>query len=184
MSKDQSSHDQPTNEVHVQTHAESHASAGAASAGDQQDRIDELTADLQRLQAEFLNYKRRAEAEKAEVLDYAKTRVVREFLAVRDNFDREQAGRPKDINPAWATSIDAIRTQFDQVLKTLGVEQFQSKGQSFDPHLHEAIAIEDGEGDHEVVIEELQPGYKVGGNILRHAVVKVGKSKEAPAEAK
>ncbi|MDB5178250.1 MAG: grpE [Patescibacteria group bacterium] len=177
---DQAQNDESQNEVHVETHTESHVSSGSVD-GDQQGRIDELTADLQRLQAEFLNYKRRAEADRADLLALAKTRVVREFLAVRDNFDREQANRPATVDPAWATSIDAIRNQFDQVLKGLGVEQFASKGRPFDPHFHEAVAMEDGAGDHEVVLEELQAGYKLGDNVLRHAIVKVGKTTEPPA---
>lgn len=147
------------------------------------DQVEELTNDLKRVQAEFQNYRRRAEAEKAEVLDFAKTRVVREFLSVRDSLEQEQAHRPEDADPTWAKSIDAIRAQFDQVLKGLGVEQFASKGQPFDPHLHEAIAMEDGEGEHEVVAEELQSGYKLGDTILRHAIVKVSKSAEAPRAA-
>lgn len=161
------------NEIHVETHATSHVSSGA---DDQSAHIIELTADLQRLQAEFINYKRRADAEKAEVLNFAKSRIVREFLTVRDSFDQEQTHRPENIDPAWAKSIDAIRTQFDAVLTNLGVERFDSKGQSFDPHLHEAIAMEDGDGDHEIVTEELQPGYKLGDAILRHAMVKVGRT--------
>ncbi|MDF2460704.1 MAG: grpE [Candidatus Saccharibacteria bacterium] len=171
MAKKHDDQHQSKTEVHVETHTESHAESGT------DDRVAELTADLQRVQAEFVNYRRRAEAEKAEVLDFAKTRVVREFLKVRDSFDAEQAHRPEHADPAWAKTIDAIRTQFDQVLTTLGVERFESKGQPFDPHRHEALAMEDGEGDHEVVVEELQPGYKMGDTILRHAMVKVGRSK-------
>ncbi len=147
------------------------------------DQIAELTADLQRLQAEFINYRRRADAEKAEVLDFAKNRVVREFLAVRDSFDMELAHRPKDADAAWAKSIDAIRTQFDQVMQGLGVAKFASHGQSFDPHMHEAVVMEEGNGEHEVVTEELRPGYKLGNTVLRHAVVKVGRSSQAPPAA-
>jgi molecular chaperone GrpE len=176
-------------EVHVETSssqsassqfASSDAQSGSDDAGDE--RVQELTADLQRLQAEFMNYKRRAEAERAEVLDFAKNRIVREFLTVRDSFDQEQAHRPATADATWAKSIDAIRLQFDQVLKALGVERFESQGQPFDPHLHEAVAMEDGEGDHEVVAEELQAGYKLGATILRHAIVKVGKT-AGPAPA-
>jgi molecular chaperone GrpE len=148
----------------------------APAADDTQTRIDELTSDLQRIQAEFINYRRRAEAEKAEVLDYAKTRIVRDFLAVRDSFDHEQTHRPTDADPAWAKSIDTIRAQFDQVLQGLGVVRFESQGQPFDPHLHNAVAMEDGEGDQEVVVEELQPGYKLGDTVLRHAMVRVGRT--------
>jgi len=131
----------------------------------------ELVADLQRLQAEFANYKRRAEAERADVIDFAKTRVIREFLAVRDSFDSEQTHRPATVDSAWAASIDAIRAQFDKVLSSLGGERFVSADQPFDPHQHEAVAS-DGDGD--FVTEELQAGYKLGPTILRHAMVKVG----------
>ncbi len=140
------------------------------------ERIEELTADLQRVQADFVNYKRRAEAEKAELLDFAKTRVVRDFLAVRDNFDRELANRPADVSPEWAKSIDSIRAGFDAIMKNLGVERFDSVGQPFDPNLHEAIAMDEGDGSHEVVTDELQAGYKLGDQVLRHAMVKVGRT--------
>src|ERR1700756_3413653 len=88
-----------------------------------QAQIEELTNDLKRVQAEFVNFKRRAEDEKSELLDFAKSRVVREFLSVRDTFDQEAAHRPKDVDAKWAASIDAIRNQFDAVLKNLGVER-------------------------------------------------------------
>jgi len=140
------------------------------------ERIEELTVDLQRIQADFVNYKRRAEAEKAELLDFAKTRVVRDFLAVRDNFDRELANRPKEVDAEWAKSIDSIRAGFDAIMKNLGVERFESVGQTFDPNLHEAIAMDEGDGSHEVVTDELQAGYKLGDQVLRHAMVKVGRT--------
>jgi molecular chaperone GrpE len=146
------------------------------------DKLAELTADLQRVQAEFVNYKRRAEGEKAEFMNFAKNRIVREFLAVRDSFDNELAHRPADINAEWAKSIDSIRQQFDQVLKGLNVEKFESMGHEFDPHLHDAVTMEEGEGTHEVVTEELQPGYKSGETILRHAMVKVGKGTPTKVE--
>jgi molecular chaperone GrpE len=178
--------DQSQNEIHVETHTESHVSAGSSNddqtTDDQSDRIDELTADLQRLQAEFVNYKRRAEAERADVIDFAKNRIVREFLTVRDSFDQELIHRPAGTDAKWAASIDAIRAQFDKVLSGLGVERFESKGQPFDPHLHEAIAMEDGEGTQEIVIEELQPGYKLGDTVLRPAMVKVGRTNGQPQD--
>jgi len=164
----------------VQTPEPEEAPMDQPAVDDQAQKIDELTADLKRVQAEFINYRRRAEAEKADLLDFAKNRVVREFLAVRDSFDMELAHRPKEADLAWAKSIDAIRTQFDQVMQGLGVTKFESQGQSFDPHMHEAVVMDEGEGEHEVVTEELRPGYKLGNTVLRHAVVKVGRSGQAP----
>ena len=164
-------------EVHVESHSESHVSGGDAVAADDAAvvQLAETTADLQRVQAEFLNYKRRAEIERAETINFAKGRVVREFLTVRDSFDQELAHRPASIDAKWAASIDSIRAQFDKTLNQLGVERFESVGQPFDPHRHEAIAT-DGAGD--TVTEELQAGYQLGDTILRHAMVKVG---DAPA---
>lgn len=163
-------------EVNVQMHSEQSVSSPQSS---DQARVEELTADLQRVQAEFQNYKRRSDSEKAEVFDFAKAKVVREFLATRDSFDQELNHRPADINPEWARSIDAIRAQFDKSLGTLGVERFESVGQPFDPHLHEAISMDGGD---EVVVEELQAGYKLGPTILRHAMVKVGPDLAKPTE--
>jgi molecular chaperone GrpE len=171
MAKDKQK-DQSQTDIHVKTHTESHVSSGGVN----DDRIQELTADLQRIQAEFINYKRRVEDEKREVLEFAKTKVVREFLSVRDTFDQEAAHRPADVDAKWAASIDAVRAQFDAVLKNLGVERFDSVGQPFDPRHHHAVMMEDGDGEHEVVIEELQPGYQIGDTVLRPAVVKVGHS--------
>ncbi len=164
-------------EINVETSSEPTATSSSVVSDSDDDRVAELTADLQRLQAEFVNYKRRAETERAETIDFAKSRVVREFLTVRDSFDQELAHRPASIDATWATSIDAIRAQFDKVLADLGVTRFESKGQPFDPHLHEAIA---SEGDGDIITEELASGYKLGDTILRHAMVKVG-SADAPA---
>jgi molecular chaperone GrpE len=143
-----------------------------------QQQVDELTADLQRVQAEFVNFKRRTEDEKKELLDFAKNRVVREFLSVRDTLDQEHTHRPEGVDPKWAASIDAIGKQFDAVLKNLGVERFESEGHAFDAHRHDAVMMEEGEGAHEVVVEELRPGYWLGDTVLRHAMVKVGRSDE------
>lgn len=147
------------------------------------EQVAELTADLQRLQAEFVNYKRRAETERGEVLEFAKNRVVREFLNVRDSFDGELTHRPADVDPKWASSIDSIRAQFDQVLKTLNVERFESQGHAFDPKLHDAVMMDEGDGKFEVVAEELQPGYRISEAIIRHAMVKVGRADEVKSES-
>ena len=164
-------------EVNVETHSEqtvngeTKTSDMSVSSAGGDERVVELTADLQRVQAEFQNYKRRTDGEKSEVFDFAKAKVVREFLATRDSFDQELAHRPTDIDPKWASSIDAIRAQFDKSLSILGAGRFESVGQPFDPHLHEAVSMDGGD---EVVTEELQAGYKLGDTILRHAMVKVG----------
>jgi molecular chaperone GrpE len=153
------------------------AAQGVGSDGqgrDQQDRINELTHDLQRLQAEFANYQRREAGAKADLLDIAKQQVVVQLLPLLDNIDRALTHRPEELKDnAWATGVEQVgRHALDQ-LKKLGVEKIQSVGQPFDHNLHEAISMEDGDGEQEMVIEELHPGYKIGERVIRHAMVKV-----------
>lgn len=139
-------------------------------------RIDELTGDAQRVQAEFLNYKRREDEAKAELKNYAKQEVIMELLPLLDNIDRALSHRPEDLKGnAWAGGVEQVGKQALDTLARLGVTRIESVGQPFDHNLHEAIGFEDGEGESEVVVEELQPGYKIGDRVIRHAMVKVGK---------
>ena len=170
--------------------AEAEAEAGTKTDGTEtktdvntETTVAELTADLQRLQAEFINYKRRVEDERAELMTGAVRRVLRELMPVRDNFDRELAGRPVDVDVAWAASIDAIRNQFDRSLRDLGVERFLSVGRPFDPNRHEAVADIGGSGEYEIVAEELQAGYLLGDRVLRPAMVRVAHTDETPVRA-
>ncbi|HUC86867.1 MAG TPA: nucleotide exchange factor GrpE [Candidatus Saccharimonadales bacterium] len=141
-----------------------------------QDRIDELTGDLQRLQAEFANYKRRESEAKAELLDMAKREVVLLLLPILDNIDRALTHRPDELKDnTWAIGVEQVGKQATEALTKLGVTKIESVGQPFDHNLHEAIAYEEGEGSSEVVVEELQPGYRMGDTVIRHAMVKVGR---------
>jgi molecular chaperone GrpE len=141
-----------------------------------QGRVDELTGDLQRLQAEFLNYKRREGDAKAELLTIAKRDVIMQVLPILDNIDRALAHRPAELaDNAWAGGVEQVGKQATEALTKLGVTKIESAGRPFDHNLHEAISYEDGEGDQEIVVEELQPGYKIGDTVIRHAMVKVGR---------
>lgn len=143
---------------------------------DLQTKVDELTSDLQRIQADFMNFRRRSDEERGAFLDLAKQNVVLQLLPVLDNIGRALSHIPDELQDNnWAKGVSQIAKQSDDTLKSLGVTRVESLGQPFDPNLHEAIGFEDGEGDHEVVIEELQPGYKMGDKVIRHAMVKVGK---------
>ncbi len=141
-----------------------------------QDRVDELTNDLQRLQAEFMNYKRREDDAKAEIANFATQRVVTVLLPLLDNIERALAHQPEELKDNdWAKGVGQVSKQTTDVLKVLGVEKIATVGQPFDHNLHEAISMEDGEGDTEVVVEEVQSGYKMGDQVIRHAMVKVGR---------
>jgi molecular chaperone GrpE len=144
--------------------------------GEQDVQIEELTADLQRVQADFANFRRRSEEDRASFIDMAKQDVILRVLPLLDNIHRALMHAPEELKDnQWAQGVAQIGKQAEDSLKALGIERIETLGQPFDPHLHEAIA-HDGEG--ETVIEELQPGYKIGNKVIRHAMVKVGKKEK------
>ena len=111
--------------------------------------------------------------------DFYKAAILRELLPALDNLERALMHTPKDLkNHDYVKGVQAIAKQFETALSQLGVERIKTVGEHFDPHLHEAVHLDDGGGEHEVVAEELQPGYKIGDDIIRPAMVKVKKDKE------
>lgn len=138
-------------------------------------KVDELTADLQRVQADFINFRRRSDEERSSFMDLAKQDTILQLLPMLDNIDRALRHLPENLkDDPWAMGVSQIAKQVDDTIRSMGVTRIEAVGQPFDPHLHEAISAEEGEGE-EVVIEELQPGYKLGDRVIRHAMVKVGR---------
>lgn len=139
-----------------------------------QKQINELTEALQRERADATNLRRRYEEQIASLQTLAKASVVRDLLPVIDNFERALKHTPADLaGNDYVKGIQNIVKQFEKILEQLGVQKIKTVGESFNPHLHEAISMEDGDGDQEVVSEELQPGYTLGEEVLRHAMVRV-----------
>ncbi len=142
-------------------------------------QIGELTEALQRERADATNVRRRAEEDKLRMAEFYKTLIVRELLPAIDNLERALMHTPKDLKDHdYVKGIQAVVKQFEQVFKQLGVERIKTVGEHFDPKYHEAVQMEDGDGHAEVVYEELQPGYKLGDEVIRHAIVKVKKEKK------
>jgi molecular chaperone GrpE len=128
---------------------------------------------LQRERANFINFRRRSEQERADAQQYATAQLLRKLLPVVDDFDRALQAAPTEN--AWVDGVRMINRKLHSLLEAEGVTAVESVGQPFDPALHEAIAYEDGgEGD-DVVAEEFARGYRHKDKVLRHAVVKVGK---------
>jgi molecular chaperone GrpE len=137
---------------------------------------DELRQDLQRVQADFVNYRRRNDEQRGSLMDAAKRDVVLEILPLLDNIDRALGHLPHDLERhAWAQGVEQVAKQASDTLKNMGVTRMTTIGQLFDPKLHEAVSVEEGQGPDEVIIEELQPGYTINGEVLKHAMVKVGR---------
>jgi molecular chaperone GrpE len=142
-----------------------------------QQALDELKADLQRVQADFVNFKRRIEGERVELLQLAKADVVAELVPLFDNFDRALDHIPPELNDnAWVQGIAQVDKQIGEVLAQTGVSVYGQVGDEFDPKLHEAIAHE-GSGDH--ITEVFQKGYRIDERVIRPARVKVGEVSES-----
>jgi molecular chaperone GrpE len=139
-----------------------------------QQQLGELTAALQRERADALNLRRRYDEQLSSLQTVAKAGVIRDLLPVIDNFERALKHVPQELKDNdYIKGIRAVVNQFEKTLEQLGVQKIKTVGKPFDPHLHEAVSMEEGEGDQEIVSEELQSGYQMGEEVLRHAMVRV-----------
>ncbi|OBG39465.1 MULTISPECIES: nucleotide exchange factor GrpE [Mycolicibacter] len=138
-----------------------------AASDDQADQVAELTADLQRVQADFANYRKRALRDQQGVADRAKAAVVTEFLGILDDLDRARSHGDLEAGP-----LKAVADKLTGVLTGMGLTSFGAEGDEFDPSLHEAVQHE-GDGTHSVIGTVLRQGYKLGEQVLRHAMVGV-----------
>lgn len=139
-------------------------------------QLGELTQDLQRTRADFENYRKRVEQEKAAAREAGQTATVVKLLPVIDNIERAIAHAPEDLKDnKWAQGVVGLVKNLDKSLKGMNVERIKAApGMVFNPEFHEAIQFdEDAEGDKEVIAEELQAGYLLAGKPVRHAMVKV-----------
>ena len=133
---------------------------------------------LQRLQAEFMNYKKRVEKERLELSDLFKSELVGYLLPVIDDFDR-MLNHSDHGNSEFFNGVKLIYQKLVEVLKEQGLKQIEAVGQKFDPCFHEAVLIEKSEnGEDEIVSEEWRKGYLFNDRLLRPAQVKVLKSEK------
>lgn len=143
---------------------------------DQQQIINELTADLQRTRADFENYRKRVEQEKTAAREAGQASTILKLLPVIDNIERALAHLPDHLkDDAWAQSVTNLVKHLEKSLDSLNLKRIDaSKGSDFNPDLHEAIQFdEEATGHKEVIAEELQAGYLLNGRPVRHAMVKV-----------
>lgn len=137
-------------------------------------QIADLTEALQRERADAENIRRRHDEQIAGLRTTVKASVVKDLLPVIDNFERGLKHVPKELEDNdYVKGVQAIVKQFEKTLADLGVERIATVDAEFDPKYHEAVSMEEGDGDKEVVCEELQSGYKIGDEVIRHAMVRV-----------
>lgn len=137
-------------------------------------QVTGLTEALQRERADATNIRRRHDEQIAGLRTAVKANVVRDLLPVIDNFERALKHVPKDLQDNdYVKGVQGVVKQFEKTLADIGVERIRTVGESFDPRYHEAVSMDDGDGVTEVVSDELQAGYKIGDEVIRHAMVKV-----------
>jgi len=137
-------------------------------------QINDLTEALKVERADAINLRRRHEQELSNLRARLKSSIIYELLPVIDNLERSLTHVPKELeNNSYVKGVSGVIKQFDKTLNDMGVKRIKTVGESFDPKYHEAVSFEDGEGKHEVISEELQAGYTLNGEVIRHAMVKV-----------
>jgi molecular chaperone GrpE len=133
---------------------------------------DELRDTLVRRQAEFENFRKRTERERAEQSQYASMEVVGDLLPILDDFER--ALTADSSSPEYAKGVQMIYQRMGESLKKTGLEPIDATGKPFDPHLHQAIErVETNDAPDNTVLGEFQRGYYFKGKLLRPAMVKV-----------
>ncbi|OHV04602.1 nucleotide exchange factor GrpE [Mycobacterium talmoniae] len=143
------------------------AEASSEASAAQVDRVAELTADLQRVQADFANYRKRALRDQQAAAERAKASVVTQLLGVVDDLERARSHGDLESGP-----LKSFADNLTAVLTGLGLVSFGAEGEEFDPLLHEAVQHE-GDGSHPVIGTVMRQGYKLGDQVLRHAMVGV-----------
>ena len=127
---------------------------------------------LLRTAAEFDNFKKRTEREKASIAEFAKAGLIKHLLPILDNIDR--AAMADHDSADYIKGIEMIVKQFESLSSNIGIEEIAKVGDQFDPNFHEAVMhVEDETLGENVVADVLQKGYKIGETVIRAAMVKV-----------
>ena len=137
------------------------------------EKIEELTDRLTRQLAEFDNYRKRTEKEKASMYTIGAKDIVEKILPVVDNFERGLATVEHPEDDPFAEGMNKIYKQLVKTLEDMGVTVIEAVGQEFDPNLHNAVMhVEDEEAGENIIVEEFLKGYKYKDIVVRHSMVK------------
>jgi molecular chaperone GrpE len=147
-------------------------------AAEAKQRAEEHLRDLQRLAAEFSNYRKRVDAEKEEVVRYANGVLIGRLLTVLDSFDRALESLPAELQHfSWVDGIWLVERQMRAILEAEGLVPIGAVGKPFDPFEHEAVMYDETDTVPDgTVVGELQKGYKLHDRVIRPALVKVAKA--------
>ena len=139
------------------------------------EKIEELTDMVKRQMAEFDNFRKRTEKEKASMYEIGAREVIEKILPVVDNFERGLAAVPEEEKESpFVDGMNKIYRQLLSSFEGMGVKAIESVGQEFNPDYHNAVMhVEDEEAGENVVVEEFQKGYTYKDTVIRHSMVKV-----------
>ena len=139
------------------------------------EKVDELNDKVMRQMAEFDNFRKRTEKEKAQMFEQGQSNVLEKLLPVIDNFERGLAAVPEEEKDgAFADGMNKIYKQLVKQLEDLGVTPIEAVGKEFDPNLHNAVMqVESQDYESGFVAQELQKGYMFHDTVLRHSMVGV-----------
>jgi molecular chaperone GrpE len=141
---------------------------------------EELIDTLQRLQADFDNYRKRAARDQESLVARAGERIVKELLPILDDLERALEAAEQHEEAKLEDGVQLVHRQLEQLLEKEGLALVETDGQ-FDPHVHEALLTQPSDADEGSVIEVLQKGYRLGDRVLRPARVVVAGPKEEPS---
>ncbi len=148
---------------------------------EQEKEAEKYLANWQRAQADLANYRKHAEQEKQEILDFGNSTLILSLLPIIDDFERAFDSLPSELcEMNWIEGIKIIYNSLKAALEKAGVTEVKAKGERFDPHLHEAVMGRAGEEG--VILEEIQKGYRLKDRVIRPSLVVVGKGKEETEE--
>jgi len=151
-------------------------------ADDKEKEISELTELLKRVQAEFINYKNRTEAEKKALVEYANADLIKRMLPLMDTF--EIALKNSKEPEMFRKGMEMLYAQFAELLKQEGVRKIETHNKKFDPYMHEVLMKVHSEHEEDTVLDELQKGYMLKDKVLRHSKVKISAGKLEKKEEK
>lgn len=172
----------PAEDAGAEAVAEEEAAELAERAAAAERRAEEYLAQLQRLKADFDNYRRRMMQEQARWEEHAVVRFLAAFLPVLDNLERALEAAAGADAASLRAGLDLVLRQVRDFLRQQGVEPIVPVGQPFDPTRHEAMErVEGGEGGEDVVAAVFQKGYLYRGTVVRPALVQVAVGRRAPA---
>ena len=140
---------------------------------------DELVDTVQRVQAEFDNYRKRAARDQQSLVARAHERLMQELLPVMDDLERTLEAVEAHEGAKLEEGVALVARSFADALRKEGLEEVSTEGK-FDPHVHEALLSQPSEAEEGSVIEVLQKGYRLGDRVLRPARVVVAGPKDAP----